>query len=197
MKRFLLLFCSVAICCALFVVPALAAEVDNLQIYFQNGNTMTGDGIPVGNYSVSISIDGVEDQIVLFKDIEIVADGKCFNSSTFDVDGISYYVCFCTLDGLTTVDVAAPDGTFLERNGYLVFGAPIPAEQVSPLSGVFGIFTGISGWIIGQLGQVQGIFWNADAGSLTFLGVLSVSALALGVVLLLIMIIARFIHFRG
>lgn len=63
------------------------------------------------------------------------------------------------------------------------------------LAAILAVFTQIGDWIIEQLNAMQPLFWAE--GSLTFLGVLSVSALGVGFIFLLVGIIQRFLHFRG
>lgn len=58
-----------------------------------------------------------------------------------------------------------------------------------------GVFTDIMTWIISALQSVIGIFWNETSG-LTFLGVLTLVALGISIFLLLMRIIADFIHLR-
>ena len=70
---------------------------------------------------------------------------------------------------------------------------PAPA----PLSGVTDVFGSVAGWLAGQFGAAVSLFWNADTGSLTFLGVLSVCALVFSVIFLIIFICSRFLRFRS
>lgn len=61
----------------------------------------------------------------------------------------------------------------------------------------FSLFNDIGVWLRAQLAILISLFWNAAAGQLTFLGVLSLISLGLSVVLLLIKVILNFLHFRS
>lgn len=74
---------------------------------------------------------------------------------------------------------------------------PEPESGGSLISNVASIFGSVGSWIAGQLGTATSLFWNADAGALTFLGVLAVCALAIAVIFLIIVICSRFLRFRG
>ena len=67
----------------------------------------------------------------------------------------------------------------------------------SILTAIFAVFTAIGEWIVQMMTPLQAIFWNAESGTLTFLGVLGVTGLGFGVIFLLIGIIQRFLKFRG
>lgn len=64
------------------------------------------------------------------------------------------------------------------------------------LEAVLGVFTSVGEWIGTAFTNIIPIFYVAETG-LTFLGVLAVAGLAVGVTLLLINIISNFLHFRG
>lgn len=63
------------------------------------------------------------------------------------------------------------------------------------------VWTEIMTWITTSLGSVQEVFYTAGvdgaAGSLTFLGVLSVISVAIGIAFLLIGVIQSFLRLRG
>lgn len=61
---------------------------------------------------------------------------------------------------------------------------------------IVSVWTSIMSAITSMLTDAQALFWNAETG-LTFLGVLSVISVAIGVVLLIVSIIQNFLHFRG
>ena len=58
------------------------------------------------------------------------------------------------------------------------------------------VFDGVITWIISAINQAIPLFYVAEKG-LTFLGVLSVVALAISVFFLLIGLIQNFLHLRG
>lgn len=63
------------------------------------------------------------------------------------------------------------------------------------------VWTEIMTWVTTSLGQVQDVFYTAGVdgatGSLTFLGVLAVISVAIGVAFLLIGVIQNFLHLRS
>lgn len=63
------------------------------------------------------------------------------------------------------------------------------------LESMFGTFSSVGQWISGAASSLVSMFW--DGSSLTFVGILSVSALALGVVFLILSFIERFLRFGG
>lgn len=70
---------------------------------------------------------------------------------------------------------------------------------MSIVEAIFAVFTAIGNWIVETLPMLTSIFWTvgeSGAGQLTFLGVLAVCGLGVGVILLLVHVITRFIRFR-
>lgn len=67
----------------------------------------------------------------------------------------------------------------------------------SILTAIFAVFSAIGEWMVGMFIPLQAIFWNAEIGALTFLGVLGVTGLGFSVIFLLIAVIQKFLHFRG
>ena len=65
------------------------------------------------------------------------------------------------------------------------------------VTSITNIFAGIGEWIADFLPTVMSIFWDSDAQSLTFLGVLAVCGLAISIFFLLMGVIQNFLHFRG
>ena len=63
------------------------------------------------------------------------------------------------------------------------------------------VWTEIMTWVTTSLGQVQDVFYTAGAagepGELTFLGVLAIVSVAIGIALLLVGIIQNFLHLRS
>lgn len=63
------------------------------------------------------------------------------------------------------------------------------------------VWTEIMTWVTTSLGQVQDVFYTVGAdgaaGELTFLGVLAVISVAIGIVFLLIGVIQNFLHLRS
>lgn len=72
-----------------------------------------------------------------------------------------------------------------------------PPEKGSYIAPFLDVFDGLGVWLITGLNNVIALFWVADMGSLTLLGILAVAALAVSVFFLLMSIIQNFLHFRG
>ena len=64
------------------------------------------------------------------------------------------------------------------------------------VTAVTGVFTAMGNWIMETLGNMTKIFYVPESG-LTFLGTLSVCGLAVGICLLVVGIIQKFLSFRG
>ena len=62
-------------------------------------------------------------------------------------------------------------------------------------------WTSIMEWVTESLGDIQVVFYDATAnsgdGALTFLGVLAVISVAIGIVFLLIGVVQNFLHLRS
>lgn len=65
------------------------------------------------------------------------------------------------------------------------------------LESILDIFLSVGSWISGAVNSLIPMFWNAADGTLTFVGILSVSALALSVVFLVLSLIEKFLRFGG
>lgn len=65
------------------------------------------------------------------------------------------------------------------------------------IQSVTNVFTGIGDWIADFLPTIMAVFWDAEANSLTFLGVLAICGLAISIFFLLMGVIQNFLHFRG
>ena len=63
------------------------------------------------------------------------------------------------------------------------------------ISAITDVWTSVMTWITTSLGSVQTLFY--DDSSLTFLGVLAVIGVAIGIVFLLIGVIQNFLKLRG
>lgn len=68
--------------------------------------------------------------------------------------------------------------------------------MTSVVNSVLEVFTAIGGWFVEIIPTLTSIFYNTDSG-LTFLGVLAVCGLAVGIILLVMGIIQGFLGFRG
>lgn len=213
MKRFLLLFLTAVLACALIAVPAFATEYSadeplTIDISDGVGNSDTGFVLPVDEYLVSVYIDGIVEPVVSQAAFTISDPDQeeefyfpCSNGGSFVVKILNnaYGMSFVSVEYLE--DDIQVEGS----SGYAVItsaSAPVvpdrPVRHPSgALGGILTVFTGIGSWIVSQLGSVSVLFWSTSSNSLTFLGVLSVSGLAIAVILLLIGMLSRFLAFRG
>lgn len=73
--------------------------------------------------------------------------------------------------------------------------------MTSIISAVTSVWTAIFTWIIDSIQSLIPIFWTAGtgdtAGQLTFLGVLAIIALGVGLFFLIMGVIQNFLHLRG
>lgn len=65
------------------------------------------------------------------------------------------------------------------------------------VTAITGVFTAIANWISETIPSITEIFFSAESGSLTFLGVLAVVALGISIFFLLMGLVQNFLHFRG
>lgn len=156
---------------------------------------------------------------------QLTAETPNFIRTTFSIDirgSGTYYYCHggtTSYYRLTTSDVESirfylrsypPDVSdatlFWEGANYTVtYLAPISTDPdpdtptdtptEGEASGIFAVWTAITDWVIDGLASVTNAFYYN--GELTLLGYLCIIPLALGVGLLLISIIQKFLHLRG
>ena len=203
MKRFLLLFCTVVLVCSLIIAPAFGAELNSARFNFSCGTAgMQYSSFEPGDYDFAVYLDGMEAP-VLNDVVTITSDEEV--AFSFPVDGgYTVWVLFIlssSEEDVFEMEYQLNGSPVTDASGYVLI-TPCVAPSVpesgtggSPLSGIFDVFGGVGSWIVGQLGTTTSLFWNGQG--LTFLGVLSVCALALAVVLLLVFVIVRFLRFRG
>ena len=203
MKRFLLLFFSAVLVCSLMILPALAAETVVFQFDAIDSGSHTAPGfLPAGTYQLK-AFSADDGGVLVFTSPDFVFDaikGASIEFTGFDGETISIE-CYNSDDGFYFFGGACDSNneeclsfSNFYSISYFEF-VPVESEPVSPIAGIFGVFTGVGSWLAGQLGTTTSLFWNGQG--LTFLGVLSVCALALAVVLLLVMVVVRFLRFRG
>lgn len=65
------------------------------------------------------------------------------------------------------------------------------------ITAITNVFQGLGDWIADYMPTITEIFYNSEAGALTFIGVLAVCGLAISIFFLLMGIIQNFLHFRG
>lgn len=217
MKRFLLLFCTVVLVFSIMIVPAFAFEAISVEVV---------DCVPV-NVPVDLVLNppSVCDITVICEDFSYTFTDVSLDQMDHFVGELPEYGPVASLGFFPDIDDSALDafdfsfnflgtsaadmvpedhlatlsyGGLDQPNFTIVFspvGSDEPVTGGSPLSALFDVFGGVGSWIVGQLGTTTSLFWNGQG--LTFLGVLSVCALALAVVLLLVFVIVRFLRFRG
>lgn len=214
MKRFLLLFCTVALCFALFAVPAFATAYSSdqpltIDIADGVGSSDSNLVLPADDYYLTVYIDGFAEPVVSQATFT-VTDPTDMEEFSFDCSNGGSFVVKVSNNAYgmfyVSVEYLEDDCQVSGSTGYAVIrsaSAPVVPEPPvkhpgsSSLSDILSVFTGIGSWIVSQLGTVSNLFWNTSTSSLTFLGVLSVSGLAFAVIFLLIAILQRFLHFRG
>ena len=65
------------------------------------------------------------------------------------------------------------------------------------ISAIVNVWTEIMDWVVESLSSVQAVFINPTDSSLTFLGVLAVISVAIGIAFLLIGVVQNFLRLRG
>lgn len=65
------------------------------------------------------------------------------------------------------------------------------------VTAITGVFTAIAKWITTTIPSITEVFFSAESGELTFLGVLAVVALGISIFFLLMGLVQNFLHFRG
>ena len=63
------------------------------------------------------------------------------------------------------------------------------------VTAILAVFTSVFGWIGTSLGTIATLFW--DGSNLTFLGLLGVISLGIGIFFLLMRVIQNFLQFRS
>lgn len=64
------------------------------------------------------------------------------------------------------------------------------------IGSITAVWQAILTWFTTALGSIQSVFYNAETG-LTFMGVLAVISVAVGIVFLLVGVIQNFLHLRS
>lgn len=186
MKRFLIIIAVLAISVSLFCIPAFAA------VGFYNMDLTDGigflEGMPLGSYGITLY--DVDDVVIGDATITFIGDA-CY---MVDISDVSLEICYSVGD----IDVTVADDDPSIYNGSIQFtwlGMPVE-DSKSLVASVTEVFTSIGQWVVTSLGSLTEFVWDADAGSLTFVGVLSVCGLAFAVTLLVLFIVLRFFRMR-
>lgn len=64
------------------------------------------------------------------------------------------------------------------------------------IGSITAVWQAILSWFTDALGSIQAVFYDAESG-LTFMGVLAVISVAVGIVFLLVGVIQNFLHLRS
>lgn len=63
------------------------------------------------------------------------------------------------------------------------------------LDSILAVFTSMGEWLVDSVDMMVGLFYNAETG-LTFIGTVSICALAISLAFLLIGVVQKFLRFR-
>ena len=201
-KRFLWVLPCLALLICLMPFTASAATTE--KVY--SGSIDDGCGHlllpPAGTYTVTIYDDHNPDFKWVIEPFEFVADeyyrceyycehpdfGKIMANVSAEIEYFYVDMAYFPLGD----EVLMFDGTFV-LEPYVAI-----SEESSPslLGSMFDVFTSISSWLILQLGVLSGLFWNPATGALTLIGILSLAGAAVGVALLMVFLVVRFLRFK-
>lgn len=213
MKKILLIVSVVFIICAMLVVSVSAVEWSvNSRTAELNRFSGTYSGYDSGTYRYNLPNDTVVtgyEGVVPYSDLYIIAgyDGIDYawvmygvlNGSVTSVDIIDN-ISWTMGDGAVTI-VSNDEGANLDDalaifNTYIVDSLSlIETESPSLIGSILAVFDSVTSWLMVGVVLLIGIFWTGSA--LTPIGVLAVAGLSIGVILLVVSIITRFLKFRG
>ena len=186
--RKICIFVLVVLLVGVLALPAFATSIDSYTYIFSSGS-----------YSSS-SLPSAGDYVIEF----YKADGTKFFSDNFSYSGNFFGTTFMidysgsTLFADFFIDPSAPsfilDINPVKFDGYFVL-IPSVSENLSPLGGITDVFGQIGSFVVFALGSLVSLFWTGS--SLTFIGVLGVCGLAVGVILLIVYLVARYLRFRS
>lgn len=158
----------------------------NFDMSFGHSDTFIYDQFVVSNSSVSLSLDGRGVGSTLF-----------YSSARGGWQAVRFRL-FYVESASAPVDVLSTFSTLgaVKVSDDLTYQ---PVVYVPPdyVQSVTEVFDGLGVWLIAGLNNVIALFWVADTGTLTLLGILAVCGLAVSVFLLIMGIIQNFLHFRG
>lgn len=69
-------------------------------------------------------------------------------------------------------------------------------QSVAIIESIIAVFTAVLGWLVEAIESVIPLFWATETG-LTFLGVLSVISVIIGIFFLVMRVIQNFLGFRS
>lgn len=210
MKWLKVLLCAVLIV-AVFTVPCFATNEGFYRHYISPGTYLISDSIDFsylyiaanGRYSLVFDFvsgdmtysgfyfaKGVDNSIY---QLAYLPDHNTVYSTYGDVTGWinSSYRSIEILDGFYIDDI----NVFSWWASNVIRSDGVPEMPV--LDGMLSIFGFVGGWIVEASSDLAVMFWDPTEGSLTFVGTLAVSALALAVSFLIIGLIQRFLKFKG
>lgn len=65
------------------------------------------------------------------------------------------------------------------------------------IEAITNVFTGMGDWIAEYMPTIMSLFYDTEANSVTFLGILALCGLAISIFFLLMGVVQNFLHFRG
>lgn len=212
MKKMVILLSSVVLLFSLLIIPASAAESD-FSLTFEEVQTVESEYLlPAGTYVASFDfvstnvLDWVSDPFVVpellyqtSESVVIFREGEAVYEFSMDSYEDIFTYTFYDAFGDPTDDFSNIGSSVVVTFIPSEVGpdVPVKGDSTAVAVSVFDVFAGVGSWIVTSLGSVSGLFWDAAAGNLTILGVLAISALAIGLVLSLVLIISRWLRFRG
>ena len=196
MKK-ILIYLTLALClCSLFAVSVFADTF--YQVPVESGGYGTATAyIPEGDYTISVNIGGTDIASYDFM-IPVLSDEypHAFSNS-FNYQSVSYGIAIDFFASRVDVTLWCNDGDYTLTDVVVSISdvnTPTPTDDTI-LDGVFSVFSNIGTYIANAFSGLVGLFWTGE--QLTFLGILGVVGLCVGIVILFIGLISNFIHFRG
>lgn len=183
--------------------------------YYQTYTIPTGWSVPAGYVPYTIYNYAFFDDIISMYSLgfsgNLIDEVESLDIITLAVEGDSELITLTPVDSFTIsfdlrslgnfdseafhffLKLSSPLAYFVKHYGEAV----IPPIPVAPAlsNDLFSVFSSIGQWISGAVSSLVPMFW--DGSSLTFVGILSVSALALSVVFLVFSLIEKFLRFGG
>lgn len=214
MKKILLIVSVALIICAMLVVSVSAVEwtVNSVSVESNYFSGFVNNDLEPVTYRYNLPDDTIVtgySGIVSYTDLYIMVyyDGLDYawlmngtlNGSN-DVLNPTDLVSWTMGEGEVTI-VSDDEGANIDDaiaifNTYIVDSlSPIETERPSLIGSILAVFDSVSSWLLLAAVFLIGIFWTGSA--LTPIGVLAVAGLSIGVILLVVSIISRFLKLRG
>lgn len=196
MKK-ILIYLTLALClCSLFAVSVFADTLYQVPID-SGGLGYTSAFLTEGDYTISVNIGG---SVIASYDyiMPVLSDDYPSTfASSFNYQSASYGISIDFFASTFSVTMWQNDGDYALTDVTVSISntiTPVPSEG-SILDGVFSVFSNIGIYIANAFSGLVGLFWTGE--QLTFLGILGISGLCGGIVILFVGLISNFLHFRG